>query len=65
MSAISDLPKAVSLKQLGEAYGIPESEQYKIPDLLPANCLFRIGRRWRVLVDPFTAWIQAGGSLKV
>ena len=57
------LPPAITLKEFGAAYAIPEDQLHRVVRQLPPGTAFRIGKRWRVLIEPLKAWIASGGSV--
>jgi len=63
MSATHALPPAITLQEFGRLYEIPDDQLHRVVRILPPDCTFRIGKRWRVLVGPTAAWVNAGGSL--
>ncbi|ODT67650.1 hypothetical protein ABS71_10465 [bacterium SCN 62-11] len=57
------LPEAISLDQFGELYQISPGLLPKIPERLPKNCTFKVGRRWMVWKEPTRKYFEAGGGL--
>lgn len=56
------LPDLMTAKQFAEQMGIvSKTNLYKVIAQLPRNCVFRCGRRVRLLREPLQAWIESGG----
>lgn len=57
------LPKTLTPQELAVEFGLKKHQlYYLINHRLPQNCFVRIGRRLRILVEPFSAWLANGGD---